>query len=113
MMRIPQGADWGRSWPLYDASGQPITDFTGWSAEAQVRATADSAIVLWEWNSAPAAGQGSITLANGAVELSHAGVDSLAWEWRLGVFDVLVRNSAGKTAYTERGRVMVIPAVTR
>lgn len=110
MMRIEQGADWGRSWPLAQPDGTPF-DFTGWAALAQVRATDDDPTVLWSWSTS--AGAGTITFESGAVVLSHKAADSLPWEWRLGVWDLRVVDASDRTALAAGGRVMVIPVVTR
>jgi hypothetical protein len=113
VIRIEQGASWGRSWPISLPSGDPVTDFTGWTAKAQVRETPEATEVLFEWILGGAADKGTITLTGSAVELSHTGDDSDDWLWRLGRYDVKVTNAAGQEAFTARGRVMVIPAVTR
>lgn len=112
MMRIKQGAEWGRTWP-FQVDGVPVTDFTGWSAKAQVRSSADSDTVLWEWSTNPGTGQGTATLSDSAVTLSHHGEDSSPWAWRSGVYDVRVTDNQGREAFVYEGRVMVIPAVTR
>lgn len=111
MMRIPQGADWGRFWPLANPDGSAITDWTGWTALAQVRDTPGAEPVLWSW--ATGGTEGTASFGDGGVTLAHTGADSEAWAWRLGVWDLRVTNSAGKIAYVARGRVMVAPAVTR
>lgn len=111
MMRIEQGADWGRSWPLNKPDGSAFPDFTGWAALAQVRATAADPTVLWSWSTSP--GAGTITFESGAVVLSHSAADSLPWEWRLGVWDLRVADASDRTALVTGGRVMVIPVVTR
>lgn len=116
MMRIPQGSDWGRFWPLLDATGQAVTDFSGWSALAQVRATVDAPdppLFSWQTDPDTDAFPGTAAFGNGGITLAHKGADSLPWSWRLGVWDLRVTNSSGQIAYTARGRVMVIPAVTR
>lgn len=112
MMRIKQGADWGRSWPV-TVAGAPVTDFSGWDARAQVRASADAPAALWEWKLGGGAGFGTITLADSSITLTHVGADSSSWAWRLGVFDIKVTDAAGRIAFAAQGRTMVIPAVTR
>lgn len=115
MMRISQGADWGRFWPLANPDGTAITDWTGWAALAQVRDTPASTEVLWSWQTAPDndAFAGTAVFGNGGVTLAHTGADSASWTWRLGVWDLRVTNPADKVAFVARGRVMVAPAVTR
>lgn len=107
MWRIKQGATQGRSWPIADASGNPITDFTDWSATAQIR-DLDNDQVLFDW-----ATGGDVTLADSAVTLTLDGTDSDGWVWRLGLYDVKVTDATGREAFVADGRVMVIPAVTR
>jgi hypothetical protein len=113
MMRIERGADWGRSWPLSNADGTPITDFTGWTALAQVRITPDADTVLWSWSTTSGAGQGTITFAEGKVTLSHTAADSQDWTWRAGAWDLRVKNGSDQTAFVALGRVMVTSTVTR
>lgn len=116
MMRIQQGADWGRFWPLTNPDGAAIADWTGWTALAQVRDTpSETSPVLWSWQTDPDtdAFAGTAEFGAGGVTLAHLGADSLPWTWRLGVWDLRVTNSAGKIALADRGRVMVIPVVTR
>jgi len=105
--RIEQGATQGRSWPLADASGNPITDFSGWTAAAQIR-DADNAELLFDF-----AVDGEIELSGSAVTLTLDAADSAGWAWRLGLYDVKVTDAGGRSALVARGRVMVIPAVTR
>lgn len=113
MLRIEQGADWGRFWSI-TADGLPVTNFAGWAARAQVRTTAAAADpALWEWKLGGGTGFGLITLANSGIKLSHAGNDSDPWAWRLGVYDIKVTDAGGRDAFAARGRVMVTPAVTR
>lgn len=107
MWRIAQGATQGRSWPLADASGNPITDFTGWSVAAQIRDLENDQL-QFDW-----ATGGDTELAGSAVTLTLDGADSSGWAWRLGLYDVKVTDAGGRAAFVARGRVMVIPAVTR
>lgn len=107
MWRIAQGATQGRSWPLADASGNPITDFTGWTGAAQIR-DADNDQLLFDF-----AVDGEIELNGSAVTLTLDAADSTGWAWRLGLYDVKVTDATGRAALVARGRVMVIPAVTR
>lgn len=112
MMRISQGADWARFWPLANADGTPITDWSGWAAAAQVRdIPAEASPVLWSWETGGV--QGTAAFGDGGLTLSHVAADTLGWAWRLGVWDLRVTNPAGKVALADRGRVMVIPVVTR
>lgn len=112
MMRISQGADWARFWPLANPDGTPITDWTSWAALAQVRDTpAEASPVLWSWGTTGA--PGGAAFGAGGLTLSHDAADTLDWTWRLGVWDLRVTNPAGKVALAAHGRVMVIPVVTR
>lgn len=112
MMRISQGADWARFWPLSNPDGSPITDWTNWAAKAQVRVEAlEASPVLWTWETGGT--DGTAVFGDGGLTLSHDAADTLAWVWRLGVWDLRVTNPDGKVALADRGRVMVIPVVTR
>lgn len=115
MMRISQGADWARFWPLANADGTPITDWSGWAALAQVRETIDAAQPVWSWQTTPDddAFAGMAEFGDGGLTLSHKAADTLSWTWRLGVWDLRVTNPSDQVALADRGRVMVIPVVTR
>jgi len=102
MLRIKQGTTWSRSWPITQ-DGLPV-NFTGWSARGQVRATAESEIVLHEWIG---------ELADSTLTISHDPADSAAWEWRTGVYDIELTDPDGRVARIAEGRVMIIPEVTR
>lgn len=107
MWRIQQGATQGRSWPLADATGQPITDFTGWTAAAQIRDPENDQL-LFDFLV-----DGEIELSGSAIAVRLDATDSAGWAWRLGLYDVKVTDGTGRSAFVARGRVMVIPAVTR
>lgn len=109
MMKIKQGISWARRWPVSDpATGGPL-DMTGWSADAQVRASAEDPTVLYEWSTA----LGNLELGDGTLTISVPPADSLGWEWRQGVYDILVTNPSAQVALVAEGNLFVDPAVTR
>ena len=102
--------------PLLDADGNPV-DLAGWTAHCQVRyAPTAASPVLAEWQSGTSH---DIVLANSAARLvvdAAMAAESLAWTWRLGVFDLLMVAPAGlglRPNRPQRGLMRLIPATTR
>jgi hypothetical protein len=102
---------------LTDAEGAPIADLSGWTAKVQVRhAPTASSPVLVEWSTGGANG---ITLDDSAVRLvvdADLADASLAWTWRLGVWDLAMVAPAGlgsRPNRPQRGIMRVVPATTR
>src|SRR5688572_14463711 len=75
---ITQGEDWDRVFPINDPiTGQPI-NLTGWTILGQVRATAESTVVLYEWKSA----NNNVTVsADGKATIQVPSATSLLWDW--------------------------------
>lgn len=119
---IPQGADWGRAWPLnYDPptddpdQGPGPLDITGWVARAQARPSLvfdDDAPALFTWSNLGGV-PGQIDLTAGWVTLLVAGVQSLTWPWRTARYDLWIKNAAGEPYLVAWGRINVIRTVTR
>lgn len=103
---IQQGDDRPLVWNLSDADNQPITDLTGYTARAQVRARADSIDVLHEWSTVA----GNAVLAESSLVLKVD--DSESWTWRRGVYDVQITDPSGASEIVDRGAVVVTPVVT-
>lgn len=104
---IQQGDDRPFTWTLTDGADNPIADFTGYIAKAQVRARESDTTVLHEWST----GNGKASLADSSVSLKVD--DSETWEWTHGVYDLLVTPPDGVTEVVARGFVVVVPGVTR
>lgn len=101
---IPQGTTWAHSWAVTGV------DLTGaWTAHSQVRERASAEAVLHEFTA-------TVTdqSADGAVvTLSVTPVESSAWTWRGGVFDVELHGPDGTVYRIAAGSVRVDPEVTR
>lgn len=110
-LTIPQGSSWSRTWALSDPNGGSLT-LDGWSARAQVRITAESQVVLYEWNSANPDLAGTTVLGNSSVTLLLTGAESANWTWRRGVWDLYVFNPDGKPTRLVEGTFTVSPSVT-
>lgn len=107
-LTIIQGATWQIAWPITDLSGAPI-DLTGWTVRSQVRPSPDSSTVYYEWSTAV----GNASVLNSRVTLSVRPVESSAWTWTDGAFDIELTDLLGRVARIVEGTVSVSPEVTR
>jgi hypothetical protein len=103
---IQQGDDRPLVWTLADAAGAPV-NLDGYTAVAQVRSKPSSSTVLHEWSTT----NGKAVLADSSVSLKVT--DSETWTWHSGVYDLHITDFAGRTEVIARGKVSLIPAVTR
>lgn len=112
-LTIPQGAAWNRSWPITDATGNPLT-LTGWSVRAQIRQTpATPNPPFFEWNTTPGTGIGVATASGTTVTLTLTGTtDSALWTFESGQFDVFLTNPSGQPTRIIEGTVQLVPSVT-
>ena len=94
------------TWPLTDTSGAPLV-ITGYTARAQVRASASDPIVLQEWSTT----NGRAVLSTGSVSLLVD--DSPGWTWTAGVYDLHLIDSAGRHEVIAYGPIRVQPGITR
>lgn len=100
---------------LTDADGNPVAALDGWSARCQVRYSPDHPTVLAEWSTA----NGSLVLGNSEARLvvsADMATASLAWTWRLGVWDLAMVAPSGlgsRPNRPQRGIMRLVPAVTR
>lgn len=100
---IEQGSDWSHGFRVI-VDGAYIDET--WTAASQVRATAGSATVLYEF-------EPEVT-EDGAVILAVGAAESAAWTWREGVYDIEVTNAdESVTLRIVEGKVVVDPEVTR
>lgn len=91
-----------------DADENLITDFTGYSARAQVRERVESATVLHEWASPT-----DITFEGSDVVLAVSAATSASWAWTLGRYDVELTGPGGEVATIAEGHIIVEREVTR
>lgn len=108
--------------PLFDAAGVAITDFTGWTAKAQVRSFRGVVIddpltvdvnesnLLHTWDTA--IGTASAEFADKGLYLKWSVAETVAWSWRRGVFDVRVVKPGEAAARPVVGFVWVRPQTT-
>jgi hypothetical protein len=103
---IPKGCTWGRAYPVNGF------DLTGYTAKAQVRATRESSVVLYEWSTLN--GTVLIDPVEKTVTLQHGPAVSAAWTWTTGVFDILLTSADTLTVIpVVQGAVRVDLTVTR
>lgn len=109
-LQIDQGATFVKEFIVRDAQ-QALIDFSGCSAEAQVRSEIESPVVLLAMTTA----NGRITLGGAAgtvrIDLDALTTDTLPFTE--GVFDMEVTFPAGSKTRLMAGTVVVSPAVTR
>lgn len=89
----------------------PITDLTGYSAKLQVRSTPNSAVVLLELSTV----NGGISLnpATGEITLLATPLQTNAFTWQQGVYDLLMTSPTGFVTRLAQGQVIVSQDVTR
>lgn len=109
---IPQGSAWNRSWSITDANSSPLT-VTGWSVRSQIRSSATTPVVLFEWNTTVGAGIGTATASGTTVTINLTGnIDSATWPFLSGVYDVYLTDPAGHPTRIVEGSVRITPSVT-
>lgn len=99
-------------------TGAVITNLSGYTVRAQIRRTPlDS--VLFEWNTAPTTGQGTVALtysagppAVSAATLAYTGAQSALWTFRLASWDCFLMAPGQEPACLAAGIVRVFPAIT-
>lgn len=108
---IPTGRAWaGPFWALLGDAGAPVS-LEGRTIHAQARSAPGDRDVLYEWSTERgnvAVSQVAVTFKDdegvehtvntAAVSLLVPAVDSAAWRWTLGVYDVLVVDPANPEA---------------
>lgn len=105
---IEQGTTWTRRWRITDPTNGTPRDLTEWTARAQVRAQITDAATLFEFED-----DGITCDSDGYVTLAVTPVQSAAWTWRDGYFDVELVDPTGQVARIAQGAVRVSPEVTR
>lgn len=109
---IPQGSNWGRTWPILDGATGLALNLTGATARAQVRAFAGAADpVLYEFTIAN--GGIAIDAALGYITVQATPTISNAWTWTEGVFDIILTELSGTVTRISQGQIVVDKAVTR
>ena len=104
---VQQGDDRPLTWTLAEADGTSVENLDGYTVIAQVRARPSATTVMHEWSTA----EGTAVLAESSVVLKVA--DSETWTWRSGVYDLHLTDPLGATQVIARGKITLIPAVTR
>lgn len=109
---IPQGSTWNRSWTVTDANNNPLT-ITGWSVRSQIRSSATSPVVLFEWNTTAGAGIGTASVSGSTVTITLTGTtDSALWTFMTGVYDVVLTDPSGHPTRIVEGSIRITPSVT-
>ena len=98
-LEIAQGSDYRRVIPVLREDGQPRL-LTGWSARGVIRPSPDGDL-LYEL---------PVTVSAGKITITVPGTDSLAWEFRQAVYEVVLIGPQRQRERRARGRVVVDPA---
>jgi len=116
-INFKQGADATVNLTVVDANGAAITNPTGYSVRAQIRAT-PTGPVLFEWNTTGGAGIGTATIAYSSatqtttVALVVTKAQSALFTWGSALWDCVVTSPASQTACVAEGTVAIDPAIT-
>lgn len=118
-LNLKQGADATITLTdVRDANNQPITNTTGYTVRAQIRTSASSSTVLFEWNTSPSAGQGTATFTYSATTLSATvtltltGAQSALFTFATADWDCFLTNPSGQPACLAEGAVTIDPSIT-
>ena len=108
---IEQGATFRRTFTWLTGTPSAPVNLTGYSARMQIRKTTASSAVYATLTSA----NGGIVLggAAGTIELFISAVDTAAYSWSTGVYDLELVAPSGDVRRLIGGAVRVDPEVTR
>lgn len=103
-LKIKQGAEYQRSFPILGATNQPQTAI-GWTVAGQIRdSLAPTAVLLHTLD----------VYISGTNVVVHVPKDaSSGWTWRLGRYDIQLIDPLGTVVTFLEGAVVVYPEVTR
>lgn len=108
-LEIHQGETWNVEFPVMDRNGTAYP-VGGAIVKAVVRPALDSSqppYFTWDSQATPA----TASAVGTGVRLLTSAAQTAAFQWRSGVYDVLV-NVAGDVAYIAKGRLTVVPRST-
>ena len=105
-LRIYAGDDRPIIWPVTDLAGAPA-DLSGFTVQAQVRASPQAPDVLQEWSTT----NGRAAIVGSTIQLAVD--DSETWTWSQGAYDLHLIDSSSRHEVIAWGRVVVLPGVTR
>lgn len=94
-----------------DADGNLITDWTGFSVQAQIRERVESATVLHEWTSGGV--DPNATFEGSDIVLALPAATSAAWTWTHGRYDVELSALGEDPDRIAEGHIIVSREVTR
>lgn len=113
-LTVDQGTTWSVSWLLRNPeTKEPIADFAGWSAKAQVRRAIADVAPLFTWSTTPVEDEGTLEYEDGRIHMRVSPTESSAWSWRDGFFSVELTNPDGAVILLSTGKMKVIPEITR
>lgn len=90
--------------PILDAAGAAVTTLSGWTAAAQIRATADGPI-LHTFTA-------TIDDDDLTVRVTVTPADTAAWTWTVGQWDLVLTSSVSVPHVLCAGWVRVYPTIT-
>jgi hypothetical protein len=117
-LNLKQGVGGSINLGIVDATGQIITNPSGYAIRAQIRRTRFDS-VLFEWSSTPASGQGTAILnyvpgspPSSTVALILTGAESAVFPFRIAKWDVFLIDPIGRATCLAEGDVRVDPYIT-
>lgn len=107
---IQQGTDFSHVVSVKNSDGT-VFPLTGYTAKMQVRPYASSASVLVELSTSN--GKISVDGTAGQLTLTLTNVDTSAYTWRSGVYDLEITSSGNVVTRIMEGNITLSPEVTR
>jgi len=107
---IQQGTDFSHIVSVKNSDGS-VFPLTGYTARMQLRPNASSATVLAELSTSNA--KITVNGATGQLTLALTNVDTAAYTWRSGVYDLEITSSGGVVTRIMEGNVTLSLEVTR
>ncbi|MGH3828240.1 MAG: hypothetical protein ACRDQX_13885 [Pseudonocardiaceae bacterium] len=116
-LKLRQGTDAAITLTVVDGNSQPITNTTGYSIRAQIRAfAAATGAPLFEWNTTPGAGIGTAAFiyASGisTVTLTLTAAQSALFTFGPALWDCLFTSPVGQVICLAAGNVTIEPFIT-
>lgn len=108
-LEIEEGADWSDEILIVDANGAPI-DLTGYTAQSDIKRSADDDTVLIEMSTAN--GRIVITPSTGSIMRVLTAVETTGLTWRNAVHDLIVISAMGVVTRICAGPVIYNQAIT-
>ena len=104
-LRIKQGSDGGRQWPIYNTDGTPF-NLTGYTVKSQIRSLSGN--LLHEFSTS----LGNAVIAGNTITLTWTHTQTTGWRWEEGRYDLEITSPGGAVTPIDKGFVTVSKEVT-